>query len=57
MLGRAADNTGLLLNAPRPSVLRFMPALTVTQAEVDLMIEGLKASLDAVGVGAAAGMV
>jgi acetylornithine/N-succinyldiaminopimelate aminotransferase len=41
----------LLLNAPRPSVLRFMPALTVTQAEVDLMIEGLTASLDALGVG------
>jgi acetylornithine/N-succinyldiaminopimelate aminotransferase len=56
MLGRAADNTGLLLNAPRPSVLRFMPALTVTHAEVDLMIEGLTASLEAVGVGAAARM-
>lgn len=51
MLGGAAGNTGLLLNAPRPSVLRFMPALTVTQAEVDLMIEGLTASLDALGVG------
>ena len=52
MLGGVADNSGLLLNAPRPSVLRFMPALTVTQAEVDLMIEGLTASLDAVGVAA-----
>ena len=51
MLGEATSNTGLLLNAPRPSVLRFMPALTVTQAEVDLMIEGLAASLDALGVG------
>jgi len=48
MLGGAAAGTGLLLNAPRPSVLRFMPALTVTRAEVDLMIEGLTASLDAV---------
>jgi acetylornithine/N-succinyldiaminopimelate aminotransferase len=57
MLGRVADNTGLLLNAPRPSVLRFMPALTVTQAEVDLMIEGLTASLDALGVGVAARIV
>jgi acetylornithine/N-succinyldiaminopimelate aminotransferase len=53
MLGGAGGNTGLLLNAPRPSVLRFMPALTVTQAEVDLMVEGLVASLDALGVGQA----
>jgi acetylornithine/N-succinyldiaminopimelate aminotransferase len=51
MLGGATGNSGLLLNAPRPSVLRFMPALTVTRAEVDLMIEGLTASLDALGVG------
>lgn len=49
MLGGASANAGLLLNAPRPSVLRFMPALTVTPAEVDLMIEGLTASLDGVG--------
>jgi acetylornithine/N-succinyldiaminopimelate aminotransferase len=47
-------NTGLLLNAPRPSVLRFMPALNVTPAEVDRMIEGLSASLDALEVGKAA---
>ncbi|HET7868080.1 MAG TPA: hypothetical protein VFL86_27040, partial [Burkholderiaceae bacterium] len=51
MLGGAAGNAGLLLNTPRPSVVRFMPALNVTAAEVDLMIEGLSASLDAVGVG------
>jgi len=49
MLGGAADNTGLLLNTPRPSVVRFMPALNVTPAEVDLMIDGLTASLVAVG--------
>ena len=48
MLGGAAGNTGLLLNAPRPSVLRFMPSLTVTRAEVDLMIDGLATSLEAV---------
>jgi acetylornithine/N-succinyldiaminopimelate aminotransferase len=48
MLGGAAGNTGLLLNAPRPSVLRFMPSLTVTRAEVDLMVDGLAASLEAV---------
>jgi acetylornithine/N-succinyldiaminopimelate aminotransferase len=29
---------GLLLNAPRPDSLRFMPALTVTPEEVDRMI-------------------
>jgi acetylornithine/N-succinyldiaminopimelate aminotransferase len=29
---------GLLLNAPRPDSLRFMPALTVTSEEVDRMI-------------------
>lgn len=46
----ANGNTGLLLNAPRPSVLRFMPALTVTIAEVDLMIEGLAATLNALGI-------
>jgi acetylornithine/N-succinyldiaminopimelate aminotransferase len=54
MLGGAAGNTGLLLNAPRPSVLRFMPALTVTRAEVDLMIDGLAASLGALGIGTVA---
>lgn len=51
MLGGAFGNAGLLLNAPRPSVLRFMPALTVTQGEVDMMIDGLTASLDALGFG------
>jgi hypothetical protein len=29
-----------------------MPALTVAPAEVDLMIEGLSASLEALGLGA-----
>jgi acetylornithine/N-succinyldiaminopimelate aminotransferase len=32
---------GLLLNAPRPNLLRFMPALNVSEAEIDLMIEML----------------
>jgi acetylornithine/N-succinyldiaminopimelate aminotransferase len=41
----AAMERGLLLNAPRPSVLRFMPSLTVTQDEVDRMIERLEAAL------------
>jgi len=36
-----AFERGLLLNAPRPDVLRFMPALNVTQNEIDAMIEKL----------------
>jgi acetylornithine/N-succinyldiaminopimelate aminotransferase len=30
---------GLLINAPRPATLRFMPALNISNAEVDQMIE------------------
>jgi acetylornithine/N-succinyldiaminopimelate aminotransferase len=30
---------GLLLNAPRPNLLRFMPALNVSRGEIDQMIE------------------
>jgi acetylornithine/N-succinyldiaminopimelate aminotransferase len=45
-----ADGAGLLLNAPRPSVLRFMPALTVTADEVDLMVDGLTAAISAAGL-------
>jgi len=32
---------GLLLNAPRPQLLRFMPALTVSREEIDLMLDWL----------------
>lgn len=34
-----ARDRGLLINAPRPDCLRFMPALTVTNEEIDRMIE------------------
>jgi acetylornithine/N-succinyldiaminopimelate aminotransferase len=34
-----AMERGLLLNAPRPDSLRFMPALTVSDAEIDHMID------------------
>jgi acetylornithine/N-succinyldiaminopimelate aminotransferase len=34
-----AMERGLLLNAPRPDSLRFMPALTVSDAEIDRMID------------------
>jgi acetylornithine/N-succinyldiaminopimelate aminotransferase len=37
---------GLLINSPRPSVLRFMPALNVSEAEIDTMVERLTALLD-----------
>jgi acetylornithine/N-succinyldiaminopimelate aminotransferase len=32
---------GLLLNAPRPNVLRFMPALNVAAGEIDMMADRL----------------
>jgi acetylornithine/N-succinyldiaminopimelate aminotransferase len=38
-LAAEAFARGLLLNAPRPDSLRFMPALTVAQSEIDQMIE------------------
>src|SRR5262244_1783395 len=41
----AALDHGLLLNAPRPDTLRFMPALTVSRDEIDQMLTILKACL------------
>ncbi|MBL8439232.1 MAG: acetylornithine transaminase [Zoogloeaceae bacterium] len=41
--------TGLLLNAPRPNLLRFMPALNIGRADIDLMIELLDPLLAGVG--------
>jgi acetylornithine/N-succinyldiaminopimelate aminotransferase len=38
-ISAAAFERGLLLNAPRPDALRFMPSLTLTEEEVDEMIE------------------
>ena len=35
---RELEPVGLLVNSPRPDLLRFMPALTVTNAEIDQMI-------------------
>src|SRR4029450_8073291 len=34
-----AFDRGLLINAPRPDTLRFMPALTVTREEIHRMLE------------------
>jgi acetylornithine/N-succinyldiaminopimelate aminotransferase len=42
------ESTGLLLNAPRPDTLRFMPALNVTRDEIDRMIEGARIGIEAV---------
>jgi acetylornithine/N-succinyldiaminopimelate aminotransferase len=41
-----ARERGLLINAPRPDSLRFMPALTVTDPEIDHMIGVLNGVLD-----------
>ncbi|AKJ70117.1 acetylornithine aminotransferase [Pandoraea thiooxydans] len=40
---------GLLVNAARPNLLRFMPALNVTREEIDQMIAMLKTVLAQVG--------
>jgi len=37
-VSRTAMDRGLLLNAPRPDALRFMPALNVTREEIDRML-------------------
>jgi acetylornithine/N-succinyldiaminopimelate aminotransferase len=44
-LVEGARGRGLLINAPRPDSRRFMPALTVSRAEIDRMIEILDAVL------------
>ena len=41
----AALDHGLLVNAPRPDTLRFMPALNVSRAEIEEMLAMLKLSL------------
>jgi acetylornithine/N-succinyldiaminopimelate aminotransferase len=42
---RTAMDRGLLINAPRPDTLRFMPALNVTRDEIDQMLVLLEAVL------------
>ena len=46
---REAMEKGLLINAPRPDSLRFMPALNVTREEIDRMSGVLDEVLAAVG--------
>jgi acetylornithine/N-succinyldiaminopimelate aminotransferase len=45
-IARDMTPTGLLLNSPRPDLLRFMPALNVTHNEIDQMIQMLSTVLD-----------
>ena len=47
VVANAFDN-GLLINAPKPNPLRFMPALTVSNAELDEMLSTLKGALQSV---------
>jgi acetylornithine/N-succinyldiaminopimelate aminotransferase len=44
-----ARGRGLLINGPRPDALRFMPALTVTDAEIHRMIDILDTVLRELG--------
>jgi acetylornithine/N-succinyldiaminopimelate aminotransferase len=44
-----AFTDGVLLNAPQPDALRFMPALNVTREEISAMIDGLDAILMNIG--------
>ncbi|MGA2055374.1 MAG: acetylornithine transaminase [Bradyrhizobium sp.] len=46
----AAFDDGVLINAPRPDTLRFMPALNVTRQEIDLMVGCLDALLTKAGI-------
>jgi acetylornithine/N-succinyldiaminopimelate aminotransferase len=48
VVAQAFEN-GVLLNAPLPDALRFMPALNVTRAEIAGMIDGLDAILAKMG--------
>jgi len=46
-MARDMGPDGLLLNAARPNLLRFMPALNVTKDEIDQMMSMLRSILDA----------
>ncbi|KKB62556.1 acetylornithine aminotransferase [Robbsia andropogonis] len=45
---RLLTPTGLLINAARPNLLRFMPALNITTDEIDQMIALLRLAIDKV---------
>lgn len=45
-IARDMQPAGLLLNSPRPDLLRFMPALNVTNEEIDLMAGMLSKAIE-----------
>lgn len=45
VVARELAPVGLLLNAPRPNLLRFMPALNISEAEIDQALDLLRAAL------------
>jgi len=45
----ASLREGLLLNSPRPNVLRFMPPLVISEAEVDEGLDKFRGALTTVG--------
>jgi len=42
---QALSPVGLLINAPRPNLLRFMPALTISDDEIDQGMQLLREAL------------
>jgi acetylornithine/N-succinyldiaminopimelate aminotransferase len=48
-LARDMEPVGLLLNSPRPDLLRFMPALNVSREEIDQMMAMLTEVLEQIG--------
>ena len=47
---RALEPVGLLLNAPRPHLIRLMPALNISATEVDEGLVLLRRALKKVGL-------
>lgn len=45
-IARNAKPNGLLINAPRKNLIRFMPALNITENEIEIMIEILEKSIE-----------
>ncbi|RJF97992.1 acetylornithine transaminase [Noviherbaspirillum saxi] len=48
-MARDMEPVGLLLNSPRPDLLRFMPSLTVSKEEIDQMVNMLSEVLTKLG--------
>jgi acetylornithine aminotransferase len=48
----AARDAGFLVNAPAPDVIRLVPPLVITEAQIDSFVTALPGILDAVGADA-----